>query len=136
LVLRSSSGEWILTPPVTVPKDASAVEIDGEGTVRIWDSPHHSLEKIGTIQIGSFDASSVLIEGDGTIFYKPADITVKMQAPNSDGRGVIRQGCLEESNVDVKRELDELAHIAAQIQSMEQATRLLQPAALDPGHGR
>jgi flagellar basal-body rod protein FlgG len=136
LVLRAASGEWVLTPPVTLPRDASEVEIDGEGVVRNWDSQHHSLEKIGSLQTASFDAPSVLVAGDGTIFSKPAEVAAKMQAPNSDGRGVIRQGCLEESNVDVKHELDELAHIAAQMQSMEQATRLLQPASLDQARGR
>jgi flagellar basal body rod protein FlgG len=136
MVLRAASGEWVLTPSITLPKDASEVEIDGEGVVRNWDSQHHSLEKIGSIQTASFDAPSVLVAGDGTIFSKPAEVAAKMQAPNSDGRDVIRQGCLEDSNVDVKHELDELARVAAQIQSMEQATRLLQPAGLDQARGR
>ena len=136
IVLKAASGEWVLTPPITLPKDSSEIEIDGEGLVRAWDQQHHSLERIGSIQTAWFEAPTALVAGDGTIFLKPAEITAKMQPPHADGHSVIRQGCLEESNVDVKHELDELAHIAAQIQMLEQASRLLQPAGVEQGRGR
>ncbi len=136
IVLKAASGEWILTPPITMPKDSAEIEIDAEGIVRAWDSQHHSLEKIGSIQTASFDAPAALVPGDGTFFLKPAEIAAKMHPPHADGRSVIRQGCLEESNVDVKHELDELSRIAAQLQTLEQASRLLQPASVDQGRGR
>jgi flagellar basal-body rod protein FlgG len=136
MVLRAASGEWVLTPAVTLPKDASEVDIDAEGVVRAWDAEHHALEKVGSLQTASFEAPAALVAGDGTIFFKPAEIAAKLQPPHADGRSVIRQGCLEESNVDVKRELDELAHIANQIQTLEQASHLFQPAGVDQGRGR
>jgi flagellar basal-body rod protein FlgG len=136
IVLRAASAEWVLTPPITLPKDSSEIEIDGEGLVRAWDQQHHSLERIGSIQTAWFEAPSTLMAGDGTIYLKPAELEAKMQSPHADGRSFIRQGCLEESNVDVKHELDELAHIAAQIQTLEQASRLLQPAGVEQGRGR
>jgi flagellar basal-body rod protein FlgG len=136
IALKAASGEWILTPPTTIPKDSAEIEIDAEGIVRAWDPQHHSLEKIGSIQTASFEAPAALVAGDGTFFLKPAEIAAKMQPPHADGRSVIRQGCLEESNVDVKHELDELSRIAAQLQTLEQASRLLQPASVDQGRGR
>lgn len=136
MVLQSASGEWVLTPPITVTKDVAEIEIDAEGVVRAWDAQHQSLEKTGAIHTASFETPSALVAGDGTIFLKPAEISANMQRPHADGRSIIRQGCLEESNVDVKHEMDELSRIAAQIQMLEQASRLLQPAGVDPPRDR
>ena len=63
--------------------------------------------------------------------FLPDGASLDVKSPGVSGHGFIRQGCLEESNVDVKHELEDLARLAAQLQALEQAARLLQPGGLD-----
>jgi flagellar basal body rod protein FlgG len=72
-----------------------------------------------------------LIPSDGTSFIAPDGASLDVKSPGFSGHGFLRQGCLEESNVDVKHEFEDLARLSAQLQTLEQAARLLQPGGLE-----
>jgi len=127
LMLAAAGGEWVVQPTITVPAETMGVEVAGDGQVRGWDARKNSFASLGTIRTACFEGSNALAATDGTIFAPAAGIAPEMQSPGTNGHGFLRQGCLEDSNVDVRQELEELARLAAQAQALEQAARLLQP---------
>lgn len=129
IVLLSAGREWVLTPAITIDSDFSDVEVGADGVVRVWNS-QRLIQQIGCIQTVTFDSPSVLSPVDGTVFVKPPKTSPTVHSPGADGR-LIRQGFLEESNVDVKQELEELMQLSAQSQALEQAARCLPSAASD-----
>ena len=78
--------------------------------------------------MAAFESPSILSPIDGTVFTKSSKTSALISHAGSTGSAIIRQGFLEESNVDVKQEFDELMRLAAQIQILEQAARSMQPA--------
>ena len=64
---------------------------------------------------------------DGTLFVVPAGMAADLKAPGTNGHGFVRQGCLEDSNVDLKQEVEALARLAEQAQMLQQAGRLMHP---------
>jgi flagellar basal-body rod protein FlgG len=128
IVLTSAGREWVLTPPITVGADVSELEVGADGVVRTWNPNGRAIEQIGSIQTATFESQSILSPVDGTIFTKPPKTSAQISNPGSNGSAIIRQGFLEESNVDVKQELDELTRLASQVQSLEQAARSMQSA--------
>jgi flagellar basal-body rod protein FlgG len=131
LALAATGGEWMLEPPVAIPTGVQTVEISSDGQVRGWDAEKHTSRTFGSLQTACFPAQTVLIPSDGTFFILPDGASLDIKSPGVSGHGFIRQGCLEESNVDVKHELEDLARLAAQLQALEQAARLLQAGGLD-----
>jgi flagellar basal-body rod protein FlgG len=134
LVLAAAGSEWVLQPPITVPADTVRVEIAGDGQVRGWDARKNSLVPIGTIRTVCFEGSSALAATDGTIFAPAVTIVPEAQTPGANGHGFLRQGCLEDSNVDLRQEVEELARLAEQAQVLEQAARLPQPGGSNGFH--
>ncbi|HEX4070582.1 MAG TPA: flagellar hook basal-body protein [Planctomycetaceae bacterium] len=131
LALAATGEEWIVEPVVTIPTGVHTVEISSDGQVRGWNAEKHTSSTFGSLQTACFPAPSALIPSDGTFFIPPDGASQDVRSPGVSGHGFLRQGYLEESNVDVKHELEDLARLAAQLQILEQAARLLQPNGLD-----
>jgi flagellar basal-body rod protein FlgG len=131
LALAATGEEWMLEPPVTIPTGVHTVEISSDGQVRGWDAEKHTSSTFGDLQTVCFTAQAALIPSDGTFFIAPDGASLDVKSPGFSGHGFLRQGCLEESNVDVKHEFEDLARLSAQLQTLEQAARLLQPGGLE-----
>lgn len=132
LALAATGEEWIVEPPVTIPTGVHTVEIGSDGQARGWDAEKHTSSTFGSLQTACFPAQSALIPSDGTFFIPPDGASLDVKSPGVSGHGFLRQGYLEESNVDVKHELEDLARLATQLQMLEQAAPpLLQPNGLD-----
>jgi flagellar basal-body rod protein FlgG len=131
LTLLANGGEWFVEPPLTIPTAIQTVEISTDGQVRGRDPEKNALIACGSLQTACFPAAMTLTPADGTLFIPPDGASPEVKSPGVSGHGLIRQGALEESNVDVKHELEALARLNAQLQTLEQATRLMQPAGID-----
>jgi flagellar basal-body rod protein FlgG len=131
LVLETLGGDWLLQPPITIPPATARIEIGGDGQVRGWDTRSRSFIQLGNIQTACFASAGRLVDIKGVLFTATAVMAADPQSPGTSGHGLLRQGCLEESNVDVKQELEELARLAGQSQALEQAARMLQPLVFD-----
>jgi len=131
LVLENLGGEWLLQSPITIPPATARIEIGGDGQVRGWDRRSRSFIPLGNIQTACFASAGRLSDVKGVLFVATALTAAELQSPGTTGHGLLRQGCLEESNVDVKQELEQLARLAGQSQALEQAARLLQPLVFD-----
>ncbi len=104
-----------IQPPITVPDNVTSIVIDQTGRVQGFDptSPQ-TLEDLGELELTRFINPSGL-EAIGDNLYRETAASgtpIEGQPGAGEGFGLIRQGFLEDSNVDVIRELVDL--IAAQ----------------------
>lgn len=107
-----NSRGYQLSPSISIPTDAVAVEVGSDGTVTAVNQDM-SQSQVGTIQLANFVNPAGLASKGGTLYVETeASGTPTVGTPGLNGLGEVRQGYLEESNVDVVGELVDL--IAAQ----------------------
>jgi flagellar basal-body rod protein FlgG len=125
LVLRSQGREWVLVPSVTIPQGATNIQVGLDGEVKIVEPPNEPAVMVGVIQLARFDADSRLLPVEGGIFDLSDGRQPHFANPGIADHGRIRQGWLEESNVDPKQELEELERLERHVEAVEQAARVL-----------
>ena len=104
-----NSQGYRLYPPVSVPNDAVAVEVGSDGTVSAVSAEDRTQTEIGTIQLANFVNPAGLSSEGGNMYRETsASGPPETGVPGQNGLGEIRQGYLEESNVDVVSELVDL----------------------------
>jgi len=108
----------LIDPPVVVPPGFTKLVIDPSGLVQGFDG--QELQPLGQIELTRFANSAGLQPFGPTLFRETEAAGEKV-----DGLGVIRQGHLEQSNVDPMRELADL--VQAQ-RAFELNSRLMQAA--------
>lgn len=109
---RNENGElvtiqgFIIQPSITIPDDATSIDINAEGEVLISILGDPAGQNIGQLQIARF-ANPVGLEaiGDNLFMETEASGTPTAGTPNQAGFGRIEQGALETSNVNVVEEL-------------------------------
>jgi flagellar basal-body rod protein FlgG len=93
-------------PEITVPEGATSLTIGADGTVTAQVSGQTDLTTLGQIETARFiNPAGLEPTGDNMLVETPASGAPQVGAPNLDGRGAIRQGSLETSNVNVVEEL-------------------------------
>ena len=100
-----------LDPPVRVPSFVTTLTIDPDGLVRGLDaeSPGRPVP-IGQIELSRFENLSGLQSLDGALFRATDAAGRRIDGLPGDGFGLLRQGRLEQSNIDPMRELMDLFH--------------------------
>ena len=109
VVLASADRGRLLEPAITIPSDALEVSISGDGIVSVLQQGSSQLTQIGQIQTVRFVNPLGLIQR-GENLYAPSDASGAplIGDPGLEGRGLLRQGFLEASNVEPVRELIDL----------------------------
>ena len=108
VVLEATDSCRILEPAIVVTNDASRITLGADGQIS-WRIPgSNSLQHGGTIQLAKF-ANPQGLRRIGESLYTETDGcgTAQVGAPGDNSFGKLRQGCLEESNVDVDEEIAE-----------------------------
>ena len=101
----NSSG-FALTPAITVPATAQSVTIGQDGTVTITLPGQAAPQNIGQIQLANFiNPGGLDSKGDNLMLESAASGTPSTKAPGTNGVGLLNQGYLEGSNVNVVEEL-------------------------------
>lgn len=101
--LITSEGYQVM-PGITVPEGATQITIGGDGTVSATVGGQTS--QLGQIQVASFpNASGLQSAGDNYLMETVASGAANLGVAGQDGRGQVRQGMLEASNVNVVEEL-------------------------------
>ncbi|HTT10219.1 MAG TPA: flagellar basal-body rod protein FlgG [Burkholderiaceae bacterium] len=101
----NSSG-FPLTPALTVPANAQSVTIGQDGTVTITVPGQAAPQNIGQIQLANFiNPGGLDSKGDNLMLESAASGTPATNAPGTNGVGLLNQGYLEGSNVNVVEEL-------------------------------
>ena len=95
-----------LQPEITVPQGATAITISTDGTVSAQLPGETTSTELGKIELARFANASGLTAVGGNVFAESAASgAAQVGAPGGEGRGSIRQGTLEASNVNVVQEL-------------------------------
>jgi flagellar basal body rod protein FlgG len=135
IVLHAGKRDWILTPSIQVIEEWVQIEITNDGLV--WVTDVNDLEKpddrrvnVGSIQLACFpDVHALTPCGDGIYLVnrKGGRYECWIGNPGIEGRGELRQGCLEESTLDPQEKLDERQKLQRRTKAIEEAPRQLHP---------
>ncbi|MDB5715294.1 MAG: flgG [Sphingomonadales bacterium] len=91
-------------PAITIPTGAQAITIGSDGTVSA--TVEGAVTELGKIETANFvNAAGLQSLGDNLLAETPASGAPQVGAPGLEGRGSIRSGALEASNVNVVEEL-------------------------------
>jgi flagellar basal-body rod protein FlgG len=104
-----TSEGFALIPGITVPEDARDVVINRDGTVFARFQNQVEVQQVGEITLTTFvNQKGLEAIGDNLFLETAASGAPVVGEPGVDGRGLLRQGYLEESSVDVVAEITEL----------------------------
>lgn len=104
---------YTVEPAITIPADAIDITINGSGEVLVKQPGALTLTNVGQMQIASFVNPGGL-EAIGDTLFKETESSGAAQvgSPGAEHYGQLRQGALENSNVNIVEEITNL--IAAQ----------------------
>ena len=95
-----------LSPPISVPQGTRDITIANDGTVTVSIAGQDGVTQIGQIQLATFQNAAGL-DPQGQNVFKETDASgaPTVSTPGMNGAGMIQQGYLETSNVNVVEEL-------------------------------
>lgn len=109
LVVASASIGRLLDPPLTIPQEATKIQISAEGIVSVQTPNNTELQQIGQIELAQFiNPEGLLKLGENLYQETQASGTAQTGNPGKEGLGTIQQGFLESSNVQPVEELIDL----------------------------
>ena len=103
--LVTSSG-YAVQPAITIPADTQTLTIARDGTVSITQPGSANATTSGTLQLAMFiNPAGLQSLGENLYAETAASGTPSSNAPGSNGAGLLNQGYVETSNVNVVEEL-------------------------------
>lgn len=109
---RSSEGQlvtaqgYVVQPPITIPQGATSITVSEDGTVSAQLAGQAEASQLGQITIASFtNPAGLQAMSDNFLLETGASGAAQIGVAGSEGRGSIRQGMLEASNVNIVEEL-------------------------------
>jgi flagellar basal-body rod protein FlgG len=103
--LVTSSG-YVLQPPITVPSNALSMTVGRDGTVSVTTPGQTAPTQIGSIQLNTFvNPAGLESRGENLYVETGASGTANANTPGTNGAGVLMQGYVETSNVNVVEEM-------------------------------
>jgi flagellar basal-body rod protein FlgG len=105
--LVTSTG-YLIQPSITIPTDATGIDIGKDGTVNVT-GPDGDSTVAGNIQLARFsNPAGLSSEGDNLLKETKASGSPTIGTPGSDGFGSLQSEFLEKSNVQMVKELVKL----------------------------
>jgi flagellar basal-body rod protein FlgG len=103
--LVTASG-YQVQPPITVPQDAVSVTVGADGTVTVTTPGNPTPTNIGQIQLTDFvNQAGLEPRGENLLLESASSGAPQVGTPGLNGLGILVQGSLETSNVNVVEEL-------------------------------
>ena len=109
---RSAEGQlvtqqgYVVQPAITVPEGAGAITVSPDGTISAVIAGDAAPAELGQLQVASFaNPSGLQAIGDNFLVETAASGAAQLGPGGELGRGNIRQGMLEGSNVNIVEEL-------------------------------
>jgi flagellar basal-body rod protein FlgG len=100
---------YALEPAITVPQEATAIQITRDGIVEVTLAGQTDPQQLGQIEIASFiNPAGLEAIGDNLYLETPASGSATTATPGSPGLGTLMQGYLELSNVNAVEEISAL----------------------------
>lgn len=114
----------LLQPEITIPANATGVEISANGQVQIIVDNQTQPQSVGQIQIVGFVNPAGLKSMGGNLFMPTAASGLPQQAqPGQNGLGALAQGQLEMSNVNI---VDEMVGMITTQRAYETNSKVIQ----------
>ncbi len=108
----SSEGKMVTSdgmpvmPDITIPEGAQSITIGQDGTVSVTVAGQSEAQEVGKLELARFvNPAGLQALGNNLYAETSASGTAQTGPANAEGRGAIRQGALEASNVNVVQEL-------------------------------
>jgi flagellar basal-body rod protein FlgG len=103
--LVTSSG-FPVQPAITIPANAESMTIGRDGTVSITQPGSAQPTQVGTLQLSTFiNPAGLLAKGENLYSETAASGSPNNNTPGTNGAGLLSQGYVETSNVNVVEEL-------------------------------
>jgi len=103
--LVTSSG-YVVQPGITIPDSTQSVTIGSDGTVSVSVAGQSAPSQIGSLQTFDFiNPAGLQPRGENMLTETAASGTAQGGTPGQSGLGMVEQGSLESSNVNVVEEL-------------------------------
>jgi flagellar basal-body rod protein FlgG len=109
---RSAEGQLVTTqgyalqPPITIPENAGTIAIGTDGTVSVTVAGQAAPTQVGQITTATFaNPAALQATGDNFVLETAASGPAQIGVAGQAGKGEVRQGMLEASNVNVVEEL-------------------------------
>jgi flagellar basal-body rod protein FlgG len=109
---KNADGELVtsegfrVSPNITVPNDAVSIEINAEGEVFANLRGQPIPQNLGQLQLANFvNPAGLEATGDNLFLETEASGAPTVANPGTDSLGTLRQGMLEQSNVDSVKEI-------------------------------
>lgn len=101
----TSSG-YLLSPPITIPDNALNITISRDGIVNVMLPGQAQPQNVGNIQLATFvNPGGLQSVGENLYLETASSGGPTPNTPGSNGAGVLNQGMVETSNVNVAEEL-------------------------------
>jgi flagellar basal-body rod protein FlgG len=101
----TSSG-YPVSPAITIPSNATSVTVSRDGIVSVLTAGSSTPTNIGNIQLATFvNVGGLQSTGENLYVETASSGTPTPNTPGSNGAGLINQGYVETSNVNVAEEL-------------------------------
>lgn len=128
--LLATSHGLALRAGITVPSDATAIEIGSDGIVRATVPDSTDPVELGQIQLVKLDDPGSVDRLDGGLYrVREGSAPLADAAPGEDGTGLLVQGAIEQSNVALTDEMVRLMLVqrayAANAQIVQAADQLM-----------
>lgn len=95
-----------LLPNMTIPEDATSISIGRDGQVSVIVDGQTGSQQLGQIEVAIFiNAAGLLAEGSNLYVETDASGAPTVTVPGEDGSGMLLNGVLEASNVQIVEEL-------------------------------
>ncbi len=104
-----TSDGFTVSPDITIPEDAREITINADGEVYAYFNGQVAGQLLGQFQLTTFTNEKGL-EALGSNLYRETEASGQPNVGDAgeDGRGIFRQGYLENSSVDAVREITDL----------------------------
>lgn len=126
--LLAASNGMALKAAITVPDDVSAITIGSDGKVSAQTAETTPTE-IGQIALVKIDDPTTLTRLDGGLYRADSDARLSDAQPGEDGMGMVVQGSIEGSNVDMTTEMVQMMLVqrayGASAQAVQAADQLM-----------
>lgn len=100
---------FLVEPNITIPTDAVDVDINLEGEVLVSLQGQTSTQNVGQLQLANFiNPVGLSAIGDNLLVQTDASGAPTTGTPNQNGFASIRQGAVENSNVNIVEEITQL----------------------------
>jgi flagellar basal-body rod protein FlgG len=103
--LVTSSG-YVVQPAITIPANTLSITVGRDGTVSVTSPGSSAATQIGTLQLSTFiNPTGLESKGENLYVETGSSGTASSNTPGTNGSGVLSQGYIETSNVNVVEEL-------------------------------